>query len=417
MPTSRKLTLTGIAGTVALLTALAACSTPLSQAGSQTSDQPSAPASTNQPGDAPSASTPPAAPAVAFTSNVKDGAKKVTVDTLVSVKAEGGKVSKVTLAYSYTDRKGKKQKGKLDGKLSKDKSSWTAGSRLEPAASYKLTMVGKNSAGDSATKAAAFKTANLSLAEQTFPEIYPLKGTKVGIGMPVVVNFDVPVKNRKEFEKNLHVTSVPKQEGSWRWFSSTQVRFRPKSYWKPGTKVSVNADLNGVNAGGGIYGQSSAKSSFTVGRSMIIKVNLASDVATVYQNGKKVRTIYVSGGKPGWATRSGTKLIMGKEYNKKMTNEMIGAKEDYSLVAQYALRITNSGEFLHSAPWNTGNFGRRNASHGCVGMSTGDSGWLYERTLVGDPVVTTGSSKGMELGNGYGDWNISYKQYAKGSAL
>ena len=108
---------------------------------------------------------------------------------------------------------------------------------------------------------------------------------------------------------------------------------------------------------------------------------------------------------------------MGKEYNKKMTNEMIGAKEDYSLTAKYALRITNSGEFLHSAPWNAGNFGRRNASHGCVGMSIGDSAWLYERTLVGDPVVTTGSSKQMERGNGYGDWNVSYKQYQKGSAL
>ncbi len=89
---------------------------------------------------------------------------------------------------------------------------------------------------------------------------------------------------------------------------------------------------------------------------------------------------------------------MGKEYNKKMTNEMIGAKEDYSLVAQYAMRITNSGEFLHSAPWNTGYFGRRNASHGCTGMSNGDAGWLYSRTLVGDPVVTTGTSRQMELG-------------------
>ena len=67
---------------------------------------------------------------------------------------------------------------------------------------------------------------------------------------------------------------------------------------------------------------------------MKIKINLATDVAKVYRNGKLVRTIYVSGGKPGWQTRSGMKLIMAKEYNKKMTNEMIGAKEDYSLVAR-----------------------------------------------------------------------------------
>ena len=123
-------------------------------------------------------------------------------------------------------------------------------------------------------------------------------------------------------------------------------------------------------------------------------------MAKVYSSGKKVRTIHVSGGKPGWQTRSGTKLIMAKEYNKKMTNEMIGAKEDYTLIARYAMRITNSGEFLHSAPWNTGHFGRRNASHGCIGMSTANAGWLYSHTLIGDPVVTTGTSRGIEKGNG-----------------
>jgi len=150
---------------------------------------------------------------------------------------------------------------------------------------------------------------------------------------------------------------------------------------------------------------------------MKIRINLASDVAKVYRNGKVVRTIYVSAGKPGWQTRSGVKLIMGKEYNKKMTNEMIGAKEDYTLVSQYAMRITNSGEFIHSAPWNAGYFGRSNASHGCTGMSNADAGWLYTHTLVGDPVITTGTSRQMELGNGYGDWNLSYGKYKQGSAL
>jgi lipoprotein-anchoring transpeptidase ErfK/SrfK len=225
------------------------------------------------------------------------------------------------------------------------------------------------------------------------------------------------VKNKKSIEKNLHVTSSPAQAGSWRWFSDTQVRYRPKSYWKPGTKVTVHADVNGVKAGNGVYGQSSAKTSFKVGRSMIIKINLASDVAHVYRKGKMVRRIYVSAGKPGWQTRSGVKLIMDKEYNKKMTNEMIGAKEKYSLTAAYAMRITNSGEFLHSAPWNSGYFGRVNHSHGCTGMSTADAAYLISHTLIGDPVVTTGTSRHMELGNGYGDWNISFKQYRKGSAV
>jgi heme A synthase len=50
-------------------------------------------------------------------------------------------------------------------------------------------------------------------------------------------------------------------------------------------------------------------------------------------------------------------------------------------------------------------------------MSTGDAAWLFNRVLIGDPVITTGSSRGMEPGNGYGDWNLSYAKYKKGSAL
>ena len=78
------------------------------------------------------------------------------------------------------------------------------------------------------------------------------------------------------------------------------------------------------------------------------------------------------------------------------------------------MRITNSGEFLHSAPWNAGYFGRSNASHGCTGMSNADAGWLYSNTLIGDPVITTGTSRQMELGNGYGDWNLVLRQVQEG---
>jgi lipoprotein-anchoring transpeptidase ErfK/SrfK len=354
---------------------------------------------------------------VKLTANVKDKATGVKVDTFVKVKASAGKVTSVKLAYTGKDAKGKKQKGSVGGKITDKGTTWTAGGRLEPGSAYTLTMKGLNTAKTATVTRTTFKTQKLSLQQQTFPTAYPLKGMKVGVGMPAIVTFDVPIKDKSAIEKNLHVTSKPAQAGSWRWFSDTEVRYRPKNYWKPGTKVTVNADVNGANAGGGIYGQNSTKTAFTVGRSMIIKVNLSTDRAKVYQSGKLVRTIRVTGGKPGWATRSGTKLIMGKEYNKKMTNEMIGAKDKYSLVARYAMRITNSGEFLHSAPWSAANHGVRNGSHGCTGMSIGDSGWLYSRTLVGDPVVTTGSNRQMELGNGYGDWNISYSSYKKGSAL
>ena len=415
MPPSTRTLLTWLVGTVLLATVATGCGVlPAPQAGVSSSSQPSAPAA---PESSASASPTPTTPPVTFAANVADGASKVKVDTLVKVEADAGTVQKVKLSYRGVDARGTATKGTVDGTVSKDGSSWAAKERLEPSATYTLAVTGANAADQTATSKTTFRTSKLTLDEQTFPSLYPLKGSLVGVGMPVVLTFDVPVTDKAEFEKNLHVESTPQQVGTWNWLSPTEVRFRPKQYWKPGTKVRVHADLNGVAAGNGIFGQTSASTSFSVGRSMVTRIDLAKDVATVHRDGRKVRTILVSGGKPGWETRSGTKLIMAKEYNKKMTNEMIGAKEDYTLVAKYALRITNSGEFLHSAPWNAAHLGRRNASHGCVGMTVRDSQWLYENTLIGDPVVTTGTSRGLEQGNGYADWDISYERYAKGSAL
>lgn len=421
MPARSSKALLATAGMVVAGLVLAACgAVPVPTPGGSSSggQQPTAGPSSTDPGSTSSPTAKPTQPgSVSLTSSVKDGATGVKVDTLVSVKASAGSVTAVAMTYKGIDGRGKAVAGTVGGTVAKDGTAWTAGDRLEPSSTYTLSMTGKNSANVSTTTTTTFKTAAVSLSDEVFPMIYPQKGATVGVGMPVVLTFDTPVKNKKEFEKNLHVTSSPAQVGVWHWYSDTVVHYRPKSYWKPGTKISVNAALNGVNAGSGRYGQKSVTTNFTVGRSFIIKVNLATDYAKVYQGGKLVRTIAVSGGKPGWESRSGIKLIMGKEYNKVMTNEMIGAKEKYRLVAQYAMRITNSGEFLHSAPWNAGNLGVRNASHGCTGMSTANAAFLYNRVLVGDPVETTGFNRGIEPGNGYSDWNASFKSYAEGSAL
>jgi lipoprotein-anchoring transpeptidase ErfK/SrfK len=408
--------LAGVSVAAVLTSVLSACgSGPTPEPADAASQQ--AHASASALSSASGAPAPPPVKPVSLTSNVRDGATGVKVDTLVWVQAAAGKITKATLTYRGQDRRGRPVKGHVDGALSKDHTRWTATERLEPNFDYSLTMAGKNTASAVVKQSRSFRTQNLTLAQQTFPTLYPLHQSRVGIGMPVILTFDVPVQNRKEFEKNLHVTASPAQAGSWRWFSSREVHYRPKNYWKPGTRVTVHASINGLNAGGGIYGQNSTSTSFTVGRSLMTKINLGAHNAKVYRSGKYVRTIPISAGKSGWQTRSGTKLIMAKEYTHRMTNEMIGAEETYDLKVHYAMRITNSGEFLHAAPWNTGNFGRRNASHGCVGMSTANARWLFNQVLIGDPVLTTGSRRPVEFGNGYADWNLSYAEYAKGSAL
>jgi len=371
---------------------------------------------TSPTGSAVSPTASPTPEPVKMSADVADKATGVKVDKLVTVQAAGGKLSTVSLSYLGTKADPKK-KVLVHGVLNRAHSGWNATETLEPGETYTLKMSGTSTAGQPSTTTQTFTTENLGLDRQTYPALFPGKGATVGVGMPVILTFDLPVKNRAAFEKHLSVRTSPRQAGSWHWLSSTEVHYRPKSYWQPGTKVQVQADLNGIDAGNGIYGQQSSSTSFTVGRSLITKIDLQTDVAKVYRNGSKVRTIYVSAGKTGWETRSGIKLIMGKEMNKRMTNQMIGAKETYDLTVKYAMRITNSGEFLHSAPWNGPYFGRANMSHGCTGMSTADAAWLYDQVLPGDPVVTTGSNRWMEMGNGWADWNESWSQYKKGSAL
>ena len=81
------------------------------------------------------------------------------------------------------------------------------------------------------------------------------------------------------------------------------------------------------------------------------------------------------------------------------------------------MRITNSGEFLHSAPWNAGYFGRATRSHGCTGMSTANAGWLMNNTLIGDPVVFTGSSRHMDSTTAGATGTSPSSSTEKGSAL
>jgi hypothetical protein len=72
---------------------------------------------------------------------------------------------------------------------------------------------------------------------------------------------------------------------------------------------------------------------------------------------------------------------------------------------------------VHAAPWSVGSQGNSNVSHGCTGMSTSNAEWLYNLSKVGDVVEYTGTDKGMDLTNGFGDWNASFADYRAGSAL
>lgn len=341
------------------------------------------------------------------------GKRAVPVDRPVELTVTGGSLKSVRVTS---------EQGALPGRLGKGGSSWAASARLEPGLAYRVHAVGVREDGERLVRDSTFRTEALTLDQQTYASVAPLAGETVGVGMPVIVTFDVPVTDKASIERHMSVTSTPRQQGSWHWLSDTEAHWRPKSYWKTGSEVSVDLDINSVPAGAGVYGQESRSVDFTVGDANIYKVNARTYQMQVFQNGTLLRTLPITTGKPGFTTRSGVKVIIEKFREKRMNSETVGIDRDdpeaYDIDdVEYAMRVTYSGEFIHAAPWSVGSQGNANVSHGCTGMSTADAGWLYNMTRRGDVVEYTGTDRPMTLENGYGDWNASWADWAEGSAL
>ena len=378
---------------------------------SDTSETPTA----GEPPSAGPSSSASATSAAQVSTSLPTGSDPVPVDQEVELTAEEGTFESVEVTFGAKNRS-------LDGELSDDKTTWTATQRLEPGLRYRVRTVAVDENGLEARDRSSFRTEPLTLEQQTYPSIAPLGGETVGVGMPVIVTFDVPVTDRASIERHLAVESSPQQAGAWHWLSDNEVHWRPRTYWKPGTDVTVTADINSIPAGNGIYGQLSRTTSFEVGDAMVSRVDVAAHKMRVFRNGTLVRTIPISAGKPGFTTRSGTKVIIEKFREKRMDAATTGIDEDdpeyYNIEdVEYALRVTYSGEFLHAAPWSVGSQGSANVSHGCVGMSTANAAWLYNLTQRGDVVEVTGSDRHMTLTNGYGDWNATFAEWKAGSAL
>lgn len=352
-------------------------------------------------------------PDVALTSNVADQAEDIGVDTLVSVEATEGTVTSVELVTANDETT-------IDGEVAEG--VWTALERLEPATTYTLTAKGENVDGTAKTTTSSFTTQALTLDQQTYPAVAPLAGETVGVGMPVVVTFDIPVENKALFEEHMDVSTSKDVKGSWSWLSDREVHYRPKEYWPANTDVSVDLDVNGLPAGNGIFGQQDQKIDFTVGRAAISTVDVDNHTLTYTRDGETIKTIPVTSGDATHQTRRGTKIIMQKFDSVDMDAASTGVDADapdyYNIKGvKWAMRVTNSGEFLHAAPWSVGSQGSANVSHGCTGMSTANASWLYDNSLRGDVVTYVDSPRGLEARNGWTDWNVDWDTWKQGSAL
>jgi lipoprotein-anchoring transpeptidase ErfK/SrfK len=358
----------------------------------------------------------PAPPAV-VTVTPADSAAKVAPDTQVQVTASGGTLTQVTVASGNSA---------VTGQYGPGSTSWSTRWGLKPATSYMVTVVAKNSNGAATTEVTHFTTKSAARILDV-ASVTPSSGETVGVGMPIIVDFnhDVVRSDRAAVEHALAVGSGVPVTGAWLWASSSEVVFRPQSYWPAHEHVRLTAHLTGVPGGPGLWGGSDLSRSFTIGDSHVVKVNLKTDQAHFYTNGSLARTIPVSGGVGGYDshgndfyTTTGVHLTMGSYDSVVMTSPNIkpGEAGYYHEIVYHDVQISDSGEYLHQSPGGLWCLGRTNCSHGCVRMTADGAAWWQRTAYRGDPVTITGTPRVLAWDNGWGYWQKSWSAWLKGSS-
>jgi lipoprotein-anchoring transpeptidase ErfK/SrfK len=353
-----------------------------------------------------SSAAPAAAPA-ALAIAPGTGAAAVPPADPVTVKATGGTLTSVTVS------------GGIKGTLDPGKTSWTSTSRLAFGTKYTVTATAANADGKATTSTSAFTT--VTAARTVFPAVSPLRGTTVGVGMPIRVYFDNPVTDRKAALAKMTVTTSVPTEGGWRWFSDTEVHWRPKTYWKAGTKVALDTSLYGVKLGAGTYGSPNADRhiDFTIGASHVSVADARTHRLKVYVDGKLAKDFPASLGKEvkGRYTHSGVHVVTDKKRKMTMDSSTYGLALDaggYRTPVEYATRISNSGEFVHAAPWSVPQQGRENVSHGCVNLSPANAAWFFGIAQPGDVVSVVGTPvKLTSRDTDVSDWNIPWSEWGE----
>ncbi|MFE0250074.1 Ig-like domain-containing protein [Streptomyces sp. NPDC059010] len=340
-----------------------------------------------------------------------DGAKSVETSGALKVTAAKGKLT----AVEVKDAKGKAIAGQISG----DGASWTPATHLAAATKYSVHAVAKDSAGLEAAKEADFTT--LTPKNTFLGNFTPEDGSKVGVGMPFSVRFTRGITNPEDVEKAISIKTEPAVEVAGHWFGNDRLDFRPEKYWKTGTKVTVQLNLDGVEGRPGVYGKQAKTVSFTIGRNQVSVVDAKKHTMKVMQEGKVVKTIPVTTGKPGYDSWNGQMVISERLRVTRMNGETVGYGGEYDIKdVPDAMRLTDSGTFIHGNYWGGDAFGNYNASHGCIGLRDARGGydrdlpaaWFFDHSIVGDVVVVKGSNDDIVApDNGLNGWNMSWEKW------
>ena len=400
-----------VIGLAAAAVALAACSSGPSPTGTNAGDPLGA--AQQQDASQPRAATPsPADPVtVSFTPNA---GKNVNPTTPVVVKASHGTLSSVTMVNTVRGTH-------VTGDFSADHTTWTSNEALGYGATYSVTAVAANGGDKPVTQQTTVST--LKPAKVAYPNMIPAPSSvsSIGVGQPVVFQFDQPVANKKAVQNALTVHTTPAQPGAWYWISDRQVDYRGETFWQAGTTINVTAKVYGLDFGDGVYGAEDRQVTFHVHDAWIAKADGHTEKMNIYDNGKLVKTMPISMGKQATPTKVGVHVISSRNQKVQMNSCTYGVcppdPRAYNETEYWAERISNSGEFVHENPATVGAQGSTNVSHGCINLSEANAKWFFSHLGIGDVVeVTNSGGPKMPIWDMYGDWAVSWSTWQAGNA-
>ncbi|MFJ2019084.1 L,D-transpeptidase [Streptomyces nodosus] len=361
----------------------------------------------------------PSAPEDVIRVTPEDGRKGVRADRPLRVRVAGGRLESVTVVRSQDG-----QDSSVPGHLTADGRVWQPDEpRLALAAKYTVDAVAHDGDGRRAARHATFTT---FVPDQRFiGYLTPEDRTTVGTGMIVSVQFNRAIADRAAVERAIRVSARPAVEIRPHWFGGDRLDFRPRAYWKPGTRVTVALRLRDVEGAPGAYGVQHKDVTFTVGRNQVSVVDAAAHTMRVRRDGRLVATLPITAGAPGTTTYNGKMVVMEKLEVTRMNSRTVGFGGEYDIPdVPHAMRLTESGTFIHGNYWAPGAPGHTNVSHGCVGLkdvrgggADTPAGLFFHRSLVGDVVeVVHSDDKKVAPDNGLGGWNMGWDEWKSGGA-
>ncbi|GAA5030925.1 L,D-transpeptidase [Streptomyces siamensis] len=349
-----------------------------------------------------------------------DDSKDVRPDKTLEVRVPDGRLESVRVV-KYQDA----QESTVPGHLTNDGLTWKPDdARLALAAKYTVDAVALDGHGRRSARHTTFTTAVPD--ERFIAYVTPENRSTVGTGMIISLKFNREITDRAAVERAVHIDTRPAVEVRPHWFGKERLDFRPREYWKPGTRVTVGLRLRDVEGARSVYGLQYKTFSFTVGRSQVSLVDAAAHTMEVRRDGDLFATVPITAGAPKNPTYNGKMVVTEMLEVTRMNSQTVGFGGEYNIPdVPHAMRLTDSGTFLHGNYWATDVFGNSNASHGCVGLrdvkggsSDTPAGWFFDRSLIGDVVeVVNSEDKTVAPDNGLSGWNMGWKQWKAGGAV